>query len=79
MWDHNYIGIFLSQRKLGVDLQHICSKMDTLLDFLAREGSVHESTSGFKVKPERKQNKEVNIKQWLLQVQQYTIYICDIL
>lgn len=53
--------------------------MDTLLDFLAREGSVHESISGFKVKPERKQNKEVNIKQWLLQVQQYTIYICDIL
>lgn len=37
--------------------------MDTLLDFLAREGSVHESTSDFKVKPERKQNKEVNIKQ----------------
>lgn len=53
--------------------------MDTLLDFLAREGGVHESTSDFKVKPERKQNKEVNIKQWLLQVQQYRIYICDIL
>lgn len=40
--------------------------MYTLLDFLARERSVHESTSGFKVKLERKQNKEVNIKQSLL-------------